>query len=128
MTETMRETKTTPVCTDIPANQYEHWSYWVIDQLILTMRMTMLLTMKLTTIKIALISDACIKTNHRVVIMTTTKRTAKTKNIARIANAVPVTLYSKVTMNVGIVVLNCQKCNQCLKGHKSLRLVSEGVI
>ena len=49
-------------------------------------------------------------------------------NIARIANAVPVTLYSKVTMNVGFVVLNCQKCNQCLKGHKSLGLVSEGVI
>ena len=33
MTETMRETKTTPVCTDIPANQY--------DQLILTMRMSL---------------------------------------------------------------------------------------
>ena len=42
------------------------------------------------------------------------------KNIARIANAVPVTLYSKVTNNV---VLNCQQCNQCLKcqvsGHKN---------
>ena len=35
-------------------------------------------------------------------------------------NAVPVTLYSRVTMNVGIGVLNCQKCNQCLKVHKSL--------
>ena len=34
------------------------------------------------------------------------------KNIARIANAVPVTLYSRVTLNV---VLNCQKCNQCHK-------------
>ena len=33
-------------------------------------------------------------------------------NIARIENAVPVTLYSKVTMNVEIVDLNCQKCNQ----------------
>ena len=42
------------------------------------------------------------------------------RNIARIANAVPVTLYSRVTVNVKIVVLNCQKCNQCLKGHKSL--------
>ena len=50
------------------------------------------------------------------------------KNIARIANAVPVTLYSRVTMNVEIVVLNCQKCNQCLKGHKSLGLVFEGVL
>ena len=35
-------------------------------------------------------------------------------NIARIANAVPFTLYSRVTMNDEIVVLNCQKCNQCL--------------
>ena len=36
------------------------------------------------------------------------------KNIARIANAVPFTLYSRVTMNDGIVVLNCQKCKtQC---------------
>ena len=43
------------------------------------------------------------------------------KNIARIANAVPVTLYSRVTLNVEIVVLNCQKCNHCLKGQKSLR-------
>ena len=40
-------------------------------------------------------------------------------NIARIANAVPVTLYSRVTVNVEIVVLNCQKCNQCLKGQRS---------
>ena len=46
-----------------------------------------------------------------------------TKNIARIAKAVPVTLYSRVTMNVEIVVLNCQKCKQCLKGHKSLGLL-----
>ena len=96
MTETMRETKTTPVCTDIPANQYEHWSYWVIDQLILTMRMTMLLTMKLTTIKIALISDACIKTNHRVVVMTTTKRTAKTKKTT--ANAIATIMLLKMMM------------------------------
>ena len=29
------------------------------------------------------------------------------ENIARIANAVLVTLYSRVTMNVKIVVLNC---------------------
>ena len=35
------------------------------------------------------------------------------KNIARIANAVPVTLYSRVTVNVQIVVIKCQKCNQC---------------
>ena len=41
-------------------------------------------------------------------------------NIARIANAVPFTLYSRVTMNDEIVVLNCQKCNQCLTGRKSL--------
>ena len=41
------------------------------------------------------------------------------KNIARIANAVPFTLYSRVTMNDEIVVLNCQKCNQCLTYHKS---------
>ena len=31
-----------------------------------------------------------------------------------------VTLYSRVTMNVDIGVLNFQKCNQCLKVHKSL--------
>ena len=42
------------------------------------------------------------------------------KNIARIANAVPVTLYSRVTVNVDIVVLNCRKCNQSLKCHNSL--------
>ena len=41
------------------------------------------------------------------------------QNIAKIANAVPVTLYSRVTVNVEIVVLNCQKCNQCLKGQRS---------
>ena len=41
-------------------------------------------------------------------------------NISRIVNAVPVTLYSRVPINVEIVVLNCQKCNQCLKGHKYL--------
>ena len=49
-------------------------------------------------------------------------------NIARIANAVPVTLYSRVTVNVEIVVLNCQKCNQCLKGHKSRGMAFEGVL
>ena len=47
------------------------------------------------------------------------------KNIARIANAVPFTLYSRVTMNDEIVVLNCQKCNQCLTGHKS-RIIQSG--
>ena len=52
---------------------------------------------------------------------------AQLKNIAKIANAVPVTLYSRVTVNVAIVVFNCQKCNQCLKGHKSLALFSEDV-
>ena len=52
----------------------------------------------------------------------------KKKNIARIANAVPVTLYSMVTVNVEIVVLNCWKCNQCLKSHKSLGLFFEGVL
>ena len=31
-------------------------------------------------------------------------------------------------MNVEIVVLNCQKCNQCLKGQKSLGLLSESVL
>ena len=35
---------------------------------------------------------------------------------------VAVTLYSGVPMNVEIAVLNCQKRNQCLKGHKSLSL------
>ena len=40
-------------------------------------------------------------------------------NIAGIVNAVPVTLYSRVSMNVE--VLNCQKYfNQCFKGHRSL--------
>ena len=52
----------------------------------------------------------------------------KIKNIARIANAVPITLYSRVTVNVEIVVLNCQKCEQCLKGHKFLGLFFEGVL
>ena len=50
------------------------------------------------------------------------------KNIARIAKAVPVTLYSRVTVNVEIVVLNCQKCNQCLDGCKSLGMFFEGVL
>ena len=49
------------------------------------------------------------------------------ENIARIANAVTITLYSKVTMQVHIVVLNCQKCNQCLKcqvsGHKNFQKI-----
>ena len=44
------------------------------------------------------------------------------KNIAKIANAVPVTLYSRVTVNVEIVVLNCEKC------HKSIGLLFESVI
>ena len=30
--------------------------------------------------------------------------------------------------HVQIVVLNCWKCNQCLKGHKSLGLLFEGVL
>ena len=47
------------------------------------------------------------------------------KNIARIANVVPVTLYSRVTVNVESVVLNCQKYNQCLKCHKSQGLFFE---
>ena len=42
-------------------------------------------------------------------------------------NAVAVTPYSRVTMNVDIVVLNRQKCNQCLKVHKSLGLLFGGV-
>ena len=46
----------------------------------------------------------------------------------RIANDVPATLYSRVPMNVEIVVLNCQKCKQCLKGHKCLVLLFEGVL
>ena len=50
------------------------------------------------------------------------------ENIARIANAVPVTLYSRVTLNVKIVVLNCQKCNHCLKGHKSQGLSFEDIL
>ena len=50
------------------------------------------------------------------------------QNIARIANAVPVTLYSRVTMNVEIVVLNCQQWDQCFKCHKSLGLLFEGVL
>ena len=29
-------------------------------------------------------------------------------------------------MNFGIVVLNCQKCNQCLKGQKYHRVFSMG--
>ena len=51
-----------------------------------------------------------------------------TENIARIANAVPVTLYSRVTVNVKTVVLNCQKCNQCIKGHKFQGLFFEGAL
>ena len=48
------------------------------------------------------------------------------KNIARIANAVPVTLYSRVTLDVEIVVLSCQKFNCCHKGHKSVGLLCKG--
>ena len=50
------------------------------------------------------------------------------QNIARIANAVPVTLYSRVTMNAESFVPNCHKCNQCLKGHKYLGLLFEGFL
>ena len=50
------------------------------------------------------------------------------ENIARIANAVPVTLYSRVTVNLESVVLDCQKYNQCLKGHKSLGLFFQAVL
>ena len=35
----------------------------------------------------------------------------------------PVTLYWRLTMNVEIVVLNCQKCKQCFNGLKSLGLL-----
>ena len=35
---------------------------------------------------------------------------------------VPVILHSRVPINV-VVLLNCHKCNQCLKGHKSLALL-----
>ena len=35
------------------------------------------------------------------------RKVVNKKNIARIANAVPVTLYSRITVNVEIVVLNC---------------------
>ena len=53
-------------------------------------------------------------------------------NITRIANAVPVTLYSRVTVNADIVILNCQKCNQCLKcqvsGQESQEPLFVGVI
>ena len=49
------------------------------------------------------------------------------ENIARIANAVTITLYSKVIVH--IVVLNCRKCNQCLKcqvsGHKNFQQISK---
>ena len=50
------------------------------------------------------------------------------ENIARIANAVPANFFSRVTGNVEIVVLNCQKCNQCYKGHKSVGLPFKGVL
>ena len=36
--------------------------------------------------------------------------------------------HSRVTLNVEIVVLNCRKCYQCLKGHKSLGLLFDGVL
>jgi len=54
--------------------------------------------------------------------------TVKQLNIARIANAVPChSLFKGHNVNVNIVVLNCQKCNQCLKcqvsAHKSLGLL-----
>ena len=51
-----------------------------------------------------------------------------TTNIARIANAVPFTLYSRATMNDEIVVLNCQKCYQCLTGHKFLGIFFQSVL
>ena len=34
----------------------------------------------------------------------------------------------RVSINVRIVVLNCQKCDQCLKGHKSPGLLFQGVL
>ena len=41
-------------------------------------------------------------------------------------------LFKGHNVNVNIVVLNCQKCNQCLKcqvsGHKSLESLVEGVL
>ena len=58
------------------------------------------------------------KTSLRVSLLVPLK--ALGKNITRIANAVPFTLYSRVTMNDLILVLNCQKYNHCLTGHKSL--------
>ena len=35
-------------------------------------------------------------------------------------NAVSVTFDSKDTMNISTFVINFHKCDQCLKGHKSL--------
>ena len=46
-------------------------------------------------------------------------------DLARIANAAPVTLNWRVTMNL---VLNCQKCDQCLKYHKSLGSIFQSVL
>ena len=46
-----------------------------------------------------------------------------TINIARIANSVKGHYKS-----VDIVVLNCQKCNQCFKGHNYPGLLFEGVL
>jgi len=37
------------------------------------------------------------------------------------------TYVIRVTVNVEIVVISCQKCIQCLKGHSSLELFFEGV-
>ena len=45
------------------------------------------------------------------------------ENIARIANAVTIT--QGLHVNVNIVVLNCQKCNQCLKCQESIFWKSE---
>ena len=39
-----------------------------------------------------------------------------------------VTLYFQVTKIVIIQLLNCQNCNQCLKGHKSLGLLIECIL
>ena len=48
--------------------------------------------------------------------------------IAIIADAVPVTLYSRVTVNVEIVVINRQKFNKCHNGLKSVRLPFKGAL
>ena len=49
-------------------------------------------------------------------------------NIAKIVILSHIALYWRMIKNIDIVVLKCQKCNECLNVHKSLGLFFEAVL